>query len=477
MSGAEWGPGWCQPRHASPAGAHGSLLPVVDRFAAELLPYWIPDGYEPRLWGWSRQTVDIGTALDADGHPLYRTVAVIQSRQNAKTTKLNTVMAAWCSLGLRVAFTMHERNKARAKWLLLADALEGRWPKRFRAQRRLGDEVLHHVDSGGLVMVVSPTDAGGRSDTWDRIVADEAAFLRPDFLAAARPAMVTRRDAQIWLVSSAGHDGSHDLQAAREAALAEYHDGEATTALIEWGVADSADPKNEEVWPAAVPTLDHPGGATRTALRDDLRNMGEPEFAREYLGRWTTRLEVRPVPMGLWGEALRDEMPPVDDLYNVVFSVDRAPDQSYAAIVIAGRHTDTGDVWSAVWAHAVGDHWLNAELAAAAEHVRPRRVIGDKLAATEVLALERRRGRAIEATGATEMALSCAALITSLHGRSARIVRDDALTVAAETAERREISDTGWAFKRRGADITPLVATALGRRYCAQLAAREEHRL
>lgn len=466
-----WGPGWCPPLTVTPSHhSHRTLLASFDRVVPHVLGQ-----ADATPWGWSRHVVSVGTAVRRDGTPVLRTMAVIAPRQSAKTTMLIALKVIWWQLGLRVAFTLHERGMAREKFLLFADVVERLAGPRARISRANGHEVVRDRAGGGLVRLVTPDADGGRSDTYDVVVIDEAAFIRPAFLGAVRPAMVTRPRSQIWMVSSAGTEASDDLARAAADARSQIPlpAGQRTAGIYELGAPADARHDDESVYARCIPTLGHRGGVRIEALRDDRATMGPDEFAREYLGRWTVRVTEVPIAEARWREARVEQLPPRDELHRVTLGVDVAPDQSMASIVICAIHRDAGTAWAMLAVCDDGDGWVVAEARKLARLWRATEVVGDAIAAGTLLGRLDRAGTAVHVVTETGMSQACAGLVTELGMREIHVVADDTLTAAALTAQRRPLGDRGWAFRKRAdrddrravrsaPDITSVVALALG---------------
>src|SRR5260221_11004478 len=70
--------------------------------------------------------------------------------------------------------------------------------------RALGAEAFL-FGNGSMIMLASGTEASDHGDTLDLAVIDEAWAQRDDSIEqAVKPAMMTRDDAQLWVVSTAG---------------------------------------------------------------------------------------------------------------------------------------------------------------------------------------------------------------------------------------------------------------------------------
>lgn len=462
----DWGPGWTKPRRASPVGRNN----LLHRFDA-VFPYLqIPDA--DQAWGWSRHAVAIGTSLRPDGRPQHRTMSVILSRQNAKTTAMQVLAVVYACMGLRVAFALHERVKGREKWLEVAEAIERICGKQLcTVNKSYGRE---HVDCygpwadgrKGRVRLITPDGPGARSDTFDVVLVDEAAFVRPEFFGAVRPTMVTRPRSQTWNFSSAGTDKSVSLAEARRAALDQLRlpAKRRTAGLIEWQKKAGDNYRDERVWHQNIPTLGHRGGADIDALRDDVASMTKEEFEREYLGVWSTRQVDNPLSAEVWDAIQVDALPPPGELRNRHFGIDRSPDQSHASIAFAAWHPETSKIVVALVHYDREDGWVPREVRRLARELRPMGVRGDRYGAGHHEQRLAGGHYQVDLTGPMEMAQACAGFVALANDGLVSVRRHDLLTDAALSAERRDIADVGWAFKKRNegaGDISPLVSGVL----------------
>ena len=448
-----WGPGWVAPLSVTPPSGLPSALPIADSLTAGLgLPF---------LWGWQRQCLAV--ALErVDGHWKYRTIVVVVSRQNGKTTMIGIRVLIGLMLGEKMMFAQHDRQKGREKWIEIADLIEAHFGSEVSVHRRLGDEHVRHRTTGAIFKLVTPTSAGARSFTADTVFIDESAFISPEFISALRPTMVTREGAQIWMVSSAGTDKSWDLARARNAALTQLTmpAKDRTYVIVEWGITKADNWALETTWAKAIPTLGHKGGALLSALRDDFEGMALEDFGREYLGVWTGNPLDTPIDQLTWTTCQLDVMP---EMTQVVLAVDTDPQQRWASIALAGLLPD-GMTGVALASHQNGDSWLPEHLTRAYQRHRPvNLVIDGRSPAASLAAKWKAKGRPVHITTATEMAASCAGFVSLLRGDGLRVARDDTLTAAAMSAVRRPVAE-GWAFNRRSdseAPISPIVAAAL----------------
>ena len=441
-----WSAGYIEPRYHTPVEPNAKILALAREMA--------PTCGVPGWWGWQELVMCLGLARRGDTWR-YRTVVVVVSRQNGKTSLAEFRIILGLRLGEQIGFAQQDRAKGREKFLEIADRAEASL-KRCTVTRRLGEESIRY--GNGRLKLLTPDRKGARSITADTIIIDEAAYISPEFVAAVRPTTVTRR-AQIWMLSSAGDARSVDLARVRAAARARLDDADSSVALVEFGVDPGSDYSSEAIWAAAVPTLGLEGGARIEALRDDFLAMDEHDFAREYLGVWSEDSLDRPIDAEAWAEA---QVADLDGLHSVVCAVDSAPDQSCAAVALAGMLPD-GTRAAALVSFDSGDDWLERDLAAVWSRWKPTRLVVDATTpAARLIPFWRNKGYEVTKNSAAVTAAACSDLAAMLKQRNLKVAHDENLTAAAMTASRRKLAN-GWAFDRRGdaAPIAPIAALAL----------------
>ena len=291
----------CPPRYASPRTRRRTSGRDVGMVAKQLGLTLLP---------WQRAVLDVSLER-AGGRMAYRDVCVSVPRQSGKSS-MSLALMVWRMLetpGARVLYSAQTRSAAREK------LLSSWWPRlshsplaeRVTLFRGFGAEQIT-CDNDSTLQLLSATESAGHGETSDLVVVDEAWIHQDSRLEqAVRPTMATKRDAQLWAMSTAGTSRStwwrSKLDAGRAAAEMGVSDG---LCCFDWSAPDEADPTSEDVWRAAMPAL----GRTIDVetVRADLANMGIAEFRRAYLNTW-------PDPAGegwqvfrrdLW-EAARDE--------------------------------------------------------------------------------------------------------------------------------------------------------------------------
>jgi phage terminase large subunit-like protein len=269
----------CLPRWETPRTRRRTLAPQVVAVARQLgLP----------LLPWQRQVLQV--ALERSGRrPAYRDVCVSVPRQSGKSS-LALALMVWRMLSgpeQRVVYAGQTRQAAREKLLsvwwprLVRSPLAGR----LRLYRAFGAETVS-VDNGSVLQLLSATESAGHGETLDLAVIDEAWVHQSAVVEQAiRPAMVTRKDAQLWTMSTAGTSRSvwwrGKLDAGHAAAQMGVADG---VCCFDWSAPDDANAADEAVWWQTMPALGRLVDVE--TIRQDLASMGLKEFRRAYLNQW-----------------------------------------------------------------------------------------------------------------------------------------------------------------------------------------------
>ena len=298
---------------------------------------------------WQRDLVDVALEIDpATGLLVYRTVIATVPRQSGKTKLELGVAVHRCITwpGQVVTYTAQTRVKARQKWeddhLATLDASPfgpsidqgGRF---YRVRKTTGMEAVLWAN-GSRYGIEAVTKQSGHGDTLDLGFIDEA-FAQVDGRTeqAMKPAMITRSQPQLWIVSTAGDEASKFLRDKVDAGRERCEAG-ATSGIchLEYSAPDDADPEDPATWWACMPALGHT--VTEDAVRADFQSMPLREFRRAYLNQWVDAIpdEWLVIPQAAW-ESLRAD--PVAH-GQVALAVDVSPDERTGSIVAAWRRPD-----------------------------------------------------------------------------------------------------------------------------------------
>lgn len=296
-----------------------------------------------QLMPWQQYVCDVALELDPQtGLPVFREIGVTVPRQCGKTALILSLMVhRVLGFGLHrrqnVLYTAQTRNDSRKK---IEDdhlpILEGSKVKNlFRWRGTNGSEALLWKNRS-KIGIAAATEKAGHGETLDLGVIDEAFAHVDDRLEQAmKPAMLTRQDAQLWWMSTAGKRTSTYLlskvETGRALVDAGITDG---VAYFEWSADPTADPASPQTWRTCMPALGHT--ITEAAVAADQRTMKLAEFRRACLN--VADIEGPPewqvIGEAAWRACAQPDSTPLDP---VAFAIDVNWEQTHAAIAVAGR--------------------------------------------------------------------------------------------------------------------------------------------
>lgn len=422
------------------------------------------------LLPWQRYVAQVATELTGDTvHgvpvPAYRTVIVTVPRQSGKTTLLLASFVQRC-LGWptrqQVIYAAQTRAAAREKWseqvqLLRRSPLAQRTPFTTRAAN--GSESVTFANGSRWGLIANTERAGHGLSAVTQACLDEAFALTDDRLEQAlRPAMQTRPDAQLWIVSTAGTASSTFLRARIEQGrVAAERDPGTGVAYFEWSAPDDADPNDPDVWAACMPALGLTG-TTLDTLRADHAGMPLGEWRRAYLNQWTESVD-QVIPPAVWAAAHGTD--PIAG--PIVLAVDLAPDRDHASIIAAGP-TAAGRVAVQVIDHAPGVDWLLPALTAATHELRPMALALDAAGPARSYLDQYRHTLPVPVLPVSSADLAAAAGRFVDEVTAGQVVHrhDPPLDRAVQAAARRPTGDAWtWTRRRSSGDVTALVAATV----------------
>jgi hypothetical protein len=414
------------------------------------------------LLPWQQLVVDVGLEHDETGQPFYREIRLTVPRQQGKTTLIEAVAVDRClawDRPQRVLYTAQDRNHARDKFFEMVDALDRSILRRlYRVRRSNGSERLTWR-TGSVMGITAAGDTSGHGFTLDAAWIDEAwAHVDDRLVQGFRPAMVTRRDAQLWILSTAGTEQSTFLRERVDDGRARVEAGERSgVAYFEWSAPDDWAVDDRETWRAAMPALGYT--IDEDTIAADFETMDQGEFARAYLNRWAPR-GVPVFDMTQWLACLD---PSSTSPGPIAFGIDVAPDRGTASIAAAGARPD-GRVHVELVERREGTDWIPARLKELVTRWRPGGVAIDPAAPAGSLIPS--LGLVAPLTLCTGRAYgqACGAFFDDVSiGRLAHRGQP-ALDDAVIGARKRSLGDAwAWARVPDAADPSPLIASTLAR--------------
>ena len=421
------------------------------------------------LMPWQRLVADVALEVDSTtGRFAYSEVRLTVPRQSGKTTLLLAVMIHRALLmgdPQTIVYAAQSGVAARQKFIddYMRVIQRSALGSAMRPRLTSGHEAMFW-DTGSRMTIAANTEKSGHGQVVDLAVIDEA-FAQPDarLEQAFRPAMNTRPQPQLWIVSTAGTpESSQYLRGKIDDGRQRAEDGATdTVAFFEWSAPDGIAPDEESAWWECMPALGHttPIEAVRAALAS---GMESDEFRRAYLNQWCAKdADDLALPLSAWA-ALADPASQIEGA--VAFGVDVTPDRSFGAIAAFGARDD-GFGHIELIDYRPDAAWIVERLADLRNQWGPCAVVIDPQSAAGALLPDlEAAGIPVQLMTARSVAQSAGSLYDSVLGATVRHLNQPQLTAAVAGARRRQLGDS-WAFGRRSSsvDICPLVAASFAR--------------
>jgi hypothetical protein len=416
-----------------------------------------------------------------NGWPRFRQVLVLVARQNGKTEMLVILSLFWMwrqRVGM-VLGTSTKLDYSRESWLKALKLIR-RTPKlapdiaaRGAVRSANGEQeiAITHWDANGELAgdsrykIAAANEEGGRSLTIHRLVEDE---LRQhhDYSAheAAENAMNAVADGQAWALSNEGDDRAvvmHDLYDSAVKFI-ETGDGDRRLGLFAWSGPKDCDLLDVEATAQANPNLGRRifwanlrGKAIRAR---DKGGEAEAKYRTEVLCQRVASVIPKPISLDAWNALA---VPGLSTTSSPRFFLDASPGLRSAAIAGAALSGDVPHVKLADYRAEVD--WVQGRVAELVEQypdgIWQYEVTGPASALKEAL---KAAGAEVEKPfNGTDLARGCAHLQKLVAELGMTHSGDEAVALALEAAEKRDIGDPGlwsWGKRKSGGDITPLVA-------------------
>ena len=456
----------CKPRFATERTDRQSAGGECEAIAIEL---GVP------LMPWQRQVLDVAleyeSDLDAPGgrRYTYRECLFGTPRQSGKSTLAVVKWLHRCVLEssaraerLRVSYSMQSGHDARRK--LMEDYLpmvedSSFWHAVSKVRRASGFESII-FRNGSSVDCLATGKSSGHGRTLDEAWLDEAMHDADDRREqAVFPTMATRRNAQLFITSTAGTDESLYWRRKVDTGRKLVVDGETEgTCYFEWGFGDEdCDPYDEDVWWQTHPAL----GRTIPieVLRHASKSMREDEFRRAFGNQWT-RTDNRVIDWSAWVECRNPEAYVDGDLW---IAIDVNANRDGASICSASAGPDRGDITVELIDRQDGIGWVVERSIGLWTRHNPRAIIVDGTGPIGALIPElERAGLPLQIVGGGDMPRACGAFYDHILERRLRVRPNNDLDAAVAAAQKRIRSDAfTWMRRSNSGDISPLVAATL----------------
>ena len=456
----------CPPRFGTPRDlSRPTLGPAVGR-VAELLG-------RP-LMPWQQYVADVALEIDpATGLLVYDEVGLTVPRQSGKTTlKLSKATHRCTATGFfgrrqHVVYTAQTRKDARKKFI------EEFWPDldasatfagRAKPHWGNGDEHIRFAN-GSWFGIEATTEKAGHGGVLDEAYIDEAFAQVDDRLEQAfDPAMVTRRNKQLWIVSTAGWLDASPFLLDKVRIGREHVTSGASgrLAYFEWSADPDADPADEAEWWRCMPALGHTIGieAIRSALEKAERRGNLNGFRRAYLNQWVKKDAPADAPIDLevWASlADRGDQRPSP----VVFSVEVSEDREWSSIGLAGRRPD-GRVHVQIVETGRKTGWVAGRVAELVKTWKPLGVaVNPSSPAGSLLGALASAGVDVVKVGGQELAQACGLFADKVDdGTLAHTAQPQVATAIGAAVKAK--SGSAWVWKPKDdTDISPLWAETI----------------
>lgn len=399
-------------------------------------------------------------------------VAVCCPRQNLKTGVFKQAAIGWLFVTRQrlTVWSAHEFATSAEAFRDIANLIEN---APFLASeikqiyRGHGDEKIELHGDRRLVFRTR-TRGGGRGLTGDKVVLDEAMFLRPDQMGALLPTLSARPDPQIVYGGSAGLADSIVWRGVRDRGRAgapgrlgyfEWCDDlpgecEAPSCMHRLGTPGCRWDDRRR-WRRANPAIGRRISEEHIAAERDA--LDAHEFGRERLGIWDDPDEDLENLLADWQDCAdarsgSAELP--------IFGLDVSPGSRSGAIVAVKTRED-GLPHVEVVNHEAGVLWIKERAAdLQAKHTPIEWVLDPSGPAGALLPDLAEVGIVPRQVVGREMGQACEAMIGLVQSRKLRHLGGPALSSAIMGSIRADIGDGLWKWSRRrsGADICPLVA-------------------
>ena len=375
-----------------------------------------------------------------------------------------------------VAYTAQDRSLARTKWLEHVEILmDTPFANRIeRVDRQQNREVMV-MKNGSRYMPVTPTTKkAGRSLSIDLAIIDEA-YSHPDMgvVRAMNPTLITRPQAQLWIVSNAGDADSGLWWHYTELGRKQTEMDDSTLCWIEY--APEGDLNNVEVhdpdnWRTANPSMGEPGGVDEIALKAASVENDVATFRKEHLNLWVDKSTAAGLDDAVWQNCRNDALYPGE---RIALGLDFDAERTTGALVSAGMVTgsDGLPVTPLEVIDVSSDFDLLVKRAAANANEYDGIIViqSGSPAASEIPTLERltaygrKKDNRVKVIAQPEMARAVGSFYDAATARRLSHRNDPRLNAAVAAANRRQVGDIFVWERRVSESIAPLTAATLAR--------------
>lgn len=440
------------PRYATPRN------PELATYGAHVDAVMTALGHPSMPW---QQTVNaVANEVLPDGSFRYSTVVLTVPRQAGKTTLLGGIKVHRCMTlpDFRAFYTAQTGQAARDTWYEWQRLLAARMPGRWRFRLSNGEETARWDATGSFIRAFPPTPDSLHGKQTDLTALDEVWSFDMErgnaLTQAVVPTQATRGGrAQLWIVSTAGTEGSDWMRGWVDKGRASLDDPDSQLAFFEWSAPDDAPHDDPETWAQFHPAY----GLTISddTFRTALEQMGEAQFRRGFLNQW-------PAAATSWRQVwptLRTGVPIPKDA-PVFIGVDAPPQLKSASVAAAGKHPDDA-IGVEVIEHRSGVDWLLPRLVELTRRHRAPVLIARQGPLGYLVEELQRAGVNVLPVSQTEYSDAVARWQTLVVAGQIIHPNDDRLNAAVMGVQDTKTERPTWRRKDAALDISPLVAASL----------------
>lgn len=477
-------PRWATPR----TSGRPTVGPFVEHYAGLL-------GFS--LMPWQRQVAYVaGELVQSEGGlwvPAYRTVTLTVPRQSGKTTLLlatalqRALHEPWgVTPGKKrrrekqhIVYTMQDGTAARKKltkeWFPLLGYKESTNPRdRLTAlsyklningfSLSKSEEAAHFLN-GSTIGILSSSKSAGHGDTTDLAFQDEL-FADTDNRrdASMVHAMKTKRQAQIWKVSTMGTEESVIWNAEVARGRAAVEEGlDHGVAYFEWSAPEGSDPDDEDVWYSCMPALGPAElGFTQSVevvRAERISGLPTEEFIRGSLNITLGKASGSAFGAGVF-DALVDEGFQLPDLRACSLAFHAGEDGRDGVIAAACTHADGAYVTVVKFGDGTG--WLPQAIVDISRETGKEIAFLSNSPAEPIASEARSLGANVKSRTLREYASSCSGLFvaTTADTPTLRHSGMPLLVQSATTAHRKRLGGGLYVWEPT-IQSTPLIAASL----------------
>lgn len=240
--------------------------------------------------------LDVFMARDKEGRFSSKTVSLAKPRQNGKSFSAR-YYATWMAAveGKKVLYSAHHGKTVRKMFKFLCGIFEDN--QDFKAMLIPGGRGIYkaagsegiYLTNGGMIEFSTRTNSGGRGETYDVIIIDEAQELTDEQLEALKPTTLASESGDPQMI----YLGTPPNEKCPGTVFRDLHDrAHAGTNggawWMEWAAKEVGDPHDVNLWYECCPALGY--RIREDVLADAADTTSLDGFFREYLGWWNKRI-------------------------------------------------------------------------------------------------------------------------------------------------------------------------------------------